>query len=161
MRGLVLLCSSARFVHSDDWPYGMDASVFHEFADGLEHDFVAALDRFTALEVHGSDTARAALPTIRRRVHAYAPPSRNTLRDGLALLEGNDLRDELGGLEVPTLLIGGTRDRLVSPRAVEATGGLVADAEVVIIRGAGHAPFLGHAEELLEAVGAWIAGLTR
>ncbi|MEM9304737.1 MAG: pimeloyl-ACP methyl ester esterase BioH [Pseudomonadota bacterium] len=150
--GLVLISSSPCFVRRDDWPYGMDASVFDEFAEGLETDFDRTLNRFTALEVHGSTTARQDLATIRRRVDRYEPPARNTLRDGLALLKGSDLRPELDQLEMPTLIIGGSRDRLASPRALMATGELLSGPPVEIIPGAGHAPFLEHADEVLRHV---------
>ena len=154
---LVLVCASPSFVARDDWPHGMAPAVFHQFADGLEQDYRGTLERFAALEVHGSDTARRDLPEIRRRMHQYPPPDPVTLRDGLALLEATDLRPRLDRVRVPTLLIGGRRDRLVAPAAVTATADLLPDARVEIMPGAGHAPFLGHPRQLKDVLGRFLA----
>lgn len=145
VQALVLVGCSASFVGRDDWPCGMDPAVFRGFAEGLKVDHRATLNRFTALEVHGSEGAREHLAEIRRRMHQCAPPAPAALHQGLALLEHTDLRAALARIPQATLLIGGERDRLVSPAAIAATATLLPRAAVAMIPGAGHAPFLSHA----------------
>ncbi len=161
VEALVLLCSGARFVQGDDWNHGIPSAVFRQFAEGLEGDYVATLDRFMALEAHGAEHARRDLAELRRRAHRYPPPTRATLRDGLAILEESDLRDRLATLAMPVLLIGGSRDRLVAPRALEATAALIPGSRLAIIRGAGHAPFVGHADALTGLVRPFLEDVVR
>ncbi|MGH8106505.1 MAG: alpha/beta fold hydrolase, partial [Arenimonas sp.] len=55
INGLIMLCASPRFVKADHWPHGMPASVFTGFAEDLQKDYRATLDRFISLEAQGSD----------------------------------------------------------------------------------------------------------
>ena len=141
--GLVLLAATPCFVRQPDWPSGMEPAIFEEFAQGLEEDYRGTLNRFSALEVRGSETGRRDLKLIRERMNRYPPPARETLRDGLRLLRDSDLRHRLDELDCPTLLVAGDHDRLVAPEAVEATAKRMPQARITMIRGAGHAPFLG------------------
>jgi pimeloyl-[acyl-carrier protein] methyl ester esterase len=52
------------------------------------------------------------------------------------------LRDRLGDIDCPTLLLMGERDTLVPVNAGHAASELFPDAQLEVIAGAGHAPFL-------------------
>lgn len=159
MRGLVMLASSPRFVRGDDWPHGMSAEIFQGFAHGLRHDYRATLDRFIALEAFGSDDARGEIRALRDEVFSRGEPAAQVLADGLGLLERCDLRAVLPALQVPGLWLAGRRDRLVSPRAIEAAAALAPDARLQVLAGAGHAPFLTHPDAVADAVRIFAAGL--
>src|SRR5687768_12234394 len=58
VRGLAMLAAPPRFCRGDDWPAGMDPVVFEQFGAELGRDFAGTLDRFLALEAHGSDHMR-------------------------------------------------------------------------------------------------------
>ena len=158
VRALVMLASSPRFVRGDDWPHGMSAEIFQGFAHGLRHDYRATLDRFIALEAFGSDDARGEIRALRDEVFARGEPVAQVLADGLGLLERSDLRDALPMLRMPGLWLAGRRDRLVSPRAMEAAAALAPDARAQVFASAGHAPFLTHPDAVAEAVRAFAAG---
>jgi pimeloyl-[acyl-carrier protein] methyl ester esterase len=79
-------------------------------------------------------------------------PSPRVLAEGLQLLEQSDLRDALPALAVPSVWIGGRRDRLVNPAAMQASAAQSALAHFVQIEHAGHAPFLTHANAVAEAL---------
>lgn len=143
-RALILVASTPRFVADTAWVHGMPAQVFSEFANALETDHRGTLERFAALEVHGSDTARRDLPAIRERMHRFAEPARSTLRDGLTLLHDTDLRHRLVELEMPALWICGSRDRLVPPAAGVWAATQMTRGQSVTMDKCGHAPFLGH-----------------
>lgn len=143
-RALLLVCSTPCFVVRPDWEFGMPEATFEQFTAGLEEDHAATLERFAALEVFGSDTQRRDLIAIRQRLHAFPPPGRRTLRDGLALLKSTDLRTSLAAIDTPTLWIAGRRDRLTPPSAARWAAGQMPDARFVEMAGCGHAPFLGH-----------------
>jgi len=143
---LGMLCAVPRFVRGEDWPHGMSAEIFRDFAQGLRSDYRATLGRFLALEAFGSDDARGELRALRAEVFARGEPAAHVLADGLGLLERSDLRALLPSLSVPSLWLSGRRDRLVDPRAMQAAAALAPGALAETIEHAGHAPFLTHAD---------------
>lgn len=152
MRALAMLCATPCFVRKDDWRWGMSPEIFRDFASGLRDDWRGTLDRFLALEAFGSDHAKEELRSLRDAVLARGEPAASVLADGLELLETSDLRDALPGLAVPSAWIAGRRDRLVDPRAMQAAASLAADARFAVIDHAGHAPFLTHADAVVDAL---------
>lgn len=158
--GLVMLCANPRFVSGRDWPHGMAPQVFRDFAGGLRSDYRGTLDRFIALEAFGSDDARGELRTLRAEVFARGEPATRVLVDGLGLLESVDLRKTLPGLRVPSLWLAGRRDRLVDPRAMHAAADLAGAGVAVTLDHAGHAPFLTHADAVVEQLHAFLPDAT-
>lgn len=152
VRGLAMICASPRFVKTTDWPEGMAPAVFSGFARELERDYRGTLDRFLALEAQGSDHMREELRLLRDQVYAYGEPEARVLCEGLQLLEDSDLREALPMLSMPSLWLAGRRDRLVSPRAMQAAADRVRGARYVEISSGGHAPFLTHADEVVPAL---------
>ncbi|MBA8882659.1 pimeloyl-ACP methyl ester esterase BioH [Dokdonella fugitiva] len=158
VRGLVMLASSPRFVAAPDWPHGVAATVFGEFADELHARYRHAIERFLALETLGSPHAQAQLRELRQIVFARGEPRLEALCDGLAALDANDLRDALGRLAMPSLWIGGRRDRLVPPGAVQWAAGHAPHARALEFN-SGHAPFLEFAPAIADALVAFAAEL--
>src|SRR5690349_6031469 len=92
VRGLAMLAASPRFVRAPDWPDGMAPEVFERFGADLATDFAGTLDRFLALEAHGSDHMREELRMLRAQLHAAGDPAPRALAEGLAVLHHADLR---------------------------------------------------------------------
>lgn len=157
VRGVVMLAANPRFVRSEDWPAGMDPSVFRGFASELGRDYRATIDRFLMLEAQGSDHVREEIRLLRDEVFAHGEPRADVLCDGLALLEDTDLRGALPALAMPSLWLAGRRDRLVSPEAMQAAAALAPGARFHEVARAGHAPFLTHAGEVADALRAFAA----
>lgn len=152
MRGLAMLCATPCFVRKQDWRWGMSAEIFRDFANGLRQDWRNTVDRFLALEAFGSDHAKEELRSLRDAVLARGEPAASVLADGLELLETSDLRDALPTLAVPSAWIAGRRDRLVDPRAMEEAASHTPNATFSVIDHAGHAPFLTHADAVIDAL---------
>ncbi|WP_133479130.1 pimeloyl-ACP methyl ester esterase BioH [Cognatilysobacter segetis] len=157
VRGLVMLASSPRFVADEGWPHGVRASLFRDFGEALSTDFRGTLDGFLALEALGSATAQEELRSLRAHAFERGEPAPHALIRGLELLDTFDARDELARLRVPSLWISGRRDRLVPAGAMPAAAALAPDAASLVIRDAGHAPFLGAADEVAQAIDAFAA----
>lgn len=145
VRRLVLVAATPRFVQAPDWPHAMRRPVLDAFAQGLNRDFRATLNRFLALQFHGVEGAPAAVRALRARL-AAAPPAPVALAEGLALLRESDLRAALAGVDCPVHALLGGYDTLV-PAAVGADLEVLRPGMVVrVMPRAGHAPFLSHGE---------------
>jgi len=142
VRGLALIAASPRFVAAPDWPQGMEPQVFERFGEELGRDYRGTLDRFLMLEAQGSARLREELRFLRDAVQARGEPAPRALREGLALLQGADLRPLLPALAMPSLWLAGRRDRLVAPPAMQAAAALAPRARFAVFEHAGHAPFL-------------------
>ncbi len=158
---LVMLCGSPRFVRAPDWPHAVDATVFQDFGRELGADYARTIDRFLALEAHGSDHMREELRELRAHVFERGEPASRILVDGLRILEHGDLRAALPMLPQPALWIAGRRDRLVPWQAMQAAAGAMPDGRFLRIEGGGHAPFLSHADEVADAIDGFLADGSR
>jgi len=139
---LVMVSSTARFVAAPDWPLGVPVDVFQGFAAALSEDLTGTIQRFLALETLGLEHAREALQGLSTLL-AQRPAARlDALRKGLALLEHTDDRDALPKLCMPVLWLGGKRDRLVHPDALQELAALCPEATLRVIPAAAHAPFV-------------------
>lgn len=181
---LVMLCASPRFVredpvpadvaaraaavdtaaadtavagHAERWRYGVSAEIFEDFAKSLRTDYHATLERFIALEAFGSDHAREEIRALRDLLFTRGEPAASVLADGLQLLQTTDLRHVLPTLAVPSLWLGGRRDRLVDPRALQAASDLAPQSRAHVVDHAGHAPFLTHVDAVATELAGFIA----
>ena len=146
VRALLLLASTPCFVRRPDWPCAMLPALLDTFATELQQDYLRTLNRFLALQVRGSDNSGAVLRMLRAQLLAKGEPSPAALQAGLDILRNTDLRDELGALDCPALVVAGERDTLVPVAAARATATLMPTASVEVVAGAGHAPFIARPE---------------
>ncbi|MFP4609844.1 MAG: pimeloyl-ACP methyl ester esterase BioH [Thiohalophilus sp.] len=157
IRALVLVASTARFSQAADWPHAMPASLLDTFAEQLAEDFQPTLQRFLALQVKGSDDARAALRRLRQRVLDNAGVNVSALQSGLAILKQADLRHRLHEIRhLPVLMVFGEHDMLVPLPTAEALAEYFNDSPQVVIDGAGHAPFVSQPELFIQQVTSYL-----
>jgi pimeloyl-[acyl-carrier protein] methyl ester esterase len=147
---LVLVAATPRFVQDADWPHAMEKATFRQFADNLAADHGATLERFLALQVRGAEHAKDTLRWLREEVRGRPAPLDAALDNGLRLLLDTDLRDDLRRLSCPVLWLLGERDTLVPADVSHELEGLHPDAEILVIGGAAHAPFLSHPARSLQ-----------
>ncbi len=147
VRGLVLVGATPAFVQRDDWPHGMAAEVFDEFARSLAQDWRATLLRFLALQARGGEAARMGIGRLRAELFAHGEPAPETLAAGLDLLRNTDLRPRLAAVRCPTLIVQGGHDTLCPPAAAEWLAANLANARLALLPRAAHAPFLSHPDE--------------
>jgi len=153
---LTMLAGNARFAQGEDWPCAMDLSLLSRFAEDMMRDYHRTLMQFLGLQTWGLENARDVLKELKAHVAECDEPDEAALRAGLDILRTVDLRGELPGLRVPLLLLQGSRDRLAPPAAGEAMQALAKAAEMQVLAGAAHTPFLSHADECLDLLtGFW------
>lgn len=148
VRGLVLVCSTPKFVASADWSAGTQIEIFEAFVDSLTKDYARNLRRFLLLQAGDSKGARQLSACIKEIIEAAPQPSAETLNSGLALLKSLDMRDQLGDLSIPVSIVSGRMDRICHPEAskwfADRLGGRLRQLE------SGHGPVMSHPEELAE-----------
>jgi pimeloyl-[acyl-carrier protein] methyl ester esterase len=155
---LVLVCTTPRFVAGPGWPHAMEAETLHRFGDELRIAWKLTVQRFLALQVHGSEHGRAALAQLRHDLFARGEPSPQMLSEALSTMEATDLRRDAAEATQPALVISGERDMLTPPGAGRWLGENLPNARFVCIDGAAHAPFLSHPEVFFAAVEAFVDG---
>lgn len=149
---LVLVATTPCFRQRPDWPHGMDDATMNEFARSLEQDYVGTLKRFLSLQARSGDDAREVIAALRAGLFARGEPSLETLRAGLVILRDLDLRGEVARIVQPALVIHGERDALTPPAAGAWLARTLPGAELAMVSGGAHAPFLSHRAETLNAM---------
>ncbi|MGN7836894.1 pimeloyl-ACP methyl ester esterase BioH [Stenotrophomonas sp. 22385] len=160
VRGLAMIAATPCFVRGESWPHAVETAVFEQFGQDLAQDYRGTLERFLALDAMGSEHARQELRTLRAALVARGEPTPQALQEGLRLLEHTDLRGALPGLPVPSLWLAGQRDRLVPARAMQAAAALAPRSSVHVVAHGGHAPFLGHTDEVATQLQHFVASLS-
>lgn len=152
---LVLVGSSPQFVADDTWPHAMAAATLEDFAEQLLADHAGTIRRFLALQALGSEHGRDTLTRLKAKLAVAPPPDPRALAGGLRILRDATLVPrlmELAELTMPITVIHGERDTLAPLAAARAVVEHLRRAELRVIDGAGHAPFLSHPERFIEAL---------
>jgi len=150
--GLILVSATPCFIARDHWPEGIEAGMLKAMAMELAADPEVVVNRFLALEIHGSAHARDELKRLKALALAHGLPDKDALLAGLNHLAGTDLSARVAEIECPVLLLGGRRDKLVPWASMEQTHRLLPNSRLVGIPGAAHAPFLTDAGAVADAI---------
>lgn len=149
---VVSVSGTPHFVARDGWSCGMQAELLDQFAENLFADPQRTMLRFLGLQVRGAESEREILRQLRNGINQRPEADMEALRQGLKLLESVDLRQCLGQLEVPSTWLFGSKDTLVSASTANEVKRILPEASVQVIEGAGHAPFLSHAETVIKSM---------
>ncbi|MEK6663867.1 MAG: pimeloyl-ACP methyl ester esterase BioH [Pseudomonadota bacterium] len=155
---LILIGATPSFRQREDWAHGLSDPVMAEFATSLELDYEGTLKRFLSLQARSGDEARATIAALREQLFTRGKPSIETLRAGLAILSELDLREVLGPIQQATLVIHGSHDTLTPPAAGQWLAQALPHAQLEMVRGAAHAPFLSHPQATLDAMTRFLHG---
>ncbi|MCW8890642.1 MAG: pimeloyl-ACP methyl ester esterase BioH [Sedimenticola sp.] len=149
---LVLVTSSPKFVIGEQWPHAMALNTLKLFAKALSRDPHQTLERFLSLQVQGDEAARETLRLLRKDIALRPEANPVALEHGLDLLLDVDLRAGLRDIQCPTLWLFGERDTLVPADLCDEIEQMMPDAEILILQGCAHAPFLSHPQACLRAM---------
>lgn len=149
---LVLIGATPCFVNREDWQYGVDDAVFAQFSNNLATDYAGTIRRFLALQAQGADAVKTVLLELRKKLLTQPPPDMAVLESGLSILRSTDLRREVAALDVPVKLIHGTGDKLAPVQAAQWLAKTLPAASLHKVKGAAHAPFLSHVEDVAEVI---------
>ena len=162
IKKLVLIGSTPKFVNAtpintqpneqDAWSHGMDANIFMQFAASVRQDCQATLLKFLTLQCMRSSDAKTTIRLLRESFTSRPAPDAGSLQQGLDQLLGNDFRQAMHDIAQPLLIVHGDRDTLAPVAAASWMASQRLDAELLLIPGASHAPFLSHPDEVINAL---------
>jgi pimeloyl-[acyl-carrier protein] methyl ester esterase len=156
VNALIEIASSPCFVCRPGWQSAMLPVLLDTFAAELAEDYARTLNRFLALQVRGSEDSTAALKMLRALMLLQGEPNAEALRAGLELLRTTDMRDRLAEIKCPVLLLAGERDTLVPLSAMRAARELFRNAQLQVVDGAGHAPFIAQPERVARLIAGFL-----
>ena len=128
----------------------MEVETLARFDAALERNWRGTVRDFLELQVRGSADADRVLRELDAALLAQGEALPEALAAGLDTLRRTDLRDRLGAVRQPTLVVAGQYDRITHPSASRALAEQLPDARYVELRRAGHAPFLSHTSQLAD-----------
>ena len=139
---IALIATSPCFSRREDWPHAVTAELLQEFGCALVADGPGTLRRFYSLEALGDESTRKAAERLRACLKHRGAPSAAALEGGLRILLATDQRLELTAIPQPVLVLHGERDRVAPVAAARELARALPNAELVVIPGAAHLPFV-------------------
>ncbi len=139
---VALIATNPCFTRREDWPHAVSGDVLQEFGRALAADCLGTLQRFFSLQALGDERTREVAVRLRACLEQGGAPSPAALTGGLGILLEADQRAELAAISQPVLVLHGERDRIAPLAAAEHLGRSLVNAELVVIPGAAHAPFV-------------------
>lgn len=89
---------------------------------------------------------------VQATLDAWAATTGNARAGYLVAMSAMDLRDCLPGMDVPTTVMVGTRDRLTPPRAAKVLAEHLPDVALLVLPGAGHMLPLEAPDRIIDAI---------
>jgi pimeloyl-ACP methyl ester carboxylesterase/DNA-binding CsgD family transcriptional regulator len=151
---LITYGSYARRLRSADYPWGWSAEHLEEVLSGMDQGWATGNWWAAANPSVANDERYQAWWA--RYLRAAASPSMG--RGALGLNAGLDIRDLLPKVEVPTQVIHRTHEQWVDVGNSRYLAAHIPGAQLVEASGVDHRPWLGDADEILDAIETFITG---
>jgi len=159
LAALVFVSGTPRFTAGADYPHGLPAIETRGMALRLKRNHAGTVRDFSRRifaegELHQGQCERMVSEAIRGESPAY-----HTLQESLASLASADMRTVLPTVALPVLLIHGSADTICPSSASRFMTGQLPDARLVVMEGAGHAPFLSRPAEFTVLLTQFLDGI--
>lgn len=148
VRGLVLFGTFARMLAAPGYPAGWTRSFFEQYKSGLEQGWTTGRGIRRSVPTAGPDEALMEWLGRLLRLSATPATARAILDFGATL----DVRDLLGGIAVPTVVLHRRDDQWVHPDNGRYLADHIPHARFRELAGADHWPWFGDADSVLAAV---------
>lgn len=145
---LILIGATPNFMKRNDWPGGVPLNMIDKLGSGIRVDPVSALRRFITIFNQNDTNARE----VARKLSDVSSAPAASLEAGLDLLKHTDLRPIMHDIRQPTLLLHGARDTLMPLSAAEWLQKHIQKAQLAVLPGASHAPFLSDTPKSAEII---------
>jgi pimeloyl-[acyl-carrier protein] methyl ester esterase len=108
--------------------------------------------RFLALQVRGTGTSMHTVRQLQQAIDKRGLPRKQALRAGLKILSDTDLCAALDDLGCAVTWLLGENDALVPVELAAPLEHMMTDVDINILPGAGHAPFISHPADFVNAL---------
>lgn len=161
LAGLILAGGTPSFVQRANWPVAQAPVLLDTFCDAIKQDAAGTLQRFVALLNQGDAQARQIGRALNKQCQSARLADTETLLTGLGWLRDVDLRETIAAVSTPTLLIHGANDPLMPLAAGQWLEANLPDAQLKLVPGAAHAPFLNDPENFANLIGEYCHAAAR
>jgi len=158
LRGIVLLAANPKFVQDADWP-GMPEARFLQFRSGFAVDPEATLIGFRKLHSGQRALPHAAQKALFAALTPLHTERRYGLQQALDYLHHEDGRHTLSEISCPSLILGGSADRLVPATALQRTAERLPRSRLMLLPHAGHALMLEQPDAVTQSLREFLHGL--
>lgn len=152
----IVVAGTPKFVSDPDWVNAMSAPIFDKFFQMLEEDWQGTLIRFLTLQCKNSESIKEDTKKLREILFHHGLPATKALREGLRVLEQEDLREALSNIKVPIAFLLGAKDNLIPIAIKDALIQVNPNILQFEIPGASHVPHLSHPAETASAIHAFL-----
>jgi class 3 adenylate cyclase len=151
--GLILIGSNVKMLEGPDWPHGWTREQYEEFEEGIEHWGQGGLMNLFLPSFVGDE--RAGRNWARYQRMGASPSTARALMEANAQI---DVRQVLPHIQVPTLVIHRTDERVVSVGHGRYLAEHIPGARLLEQPGEEHLPWLGDADGMLDAIEEFVTG---
>ena len=152
VRVLILVSATPCFVQRHDWSSALAPCLIRDFSERVRRDPAGAMQRFLSLVALGAPDPKSQAARLRLMLDERPLASADTLETGMGILQGTDLRSVVAGLRTRACVIQGAGDAIVPAPAARWLAETLPAASFHLLKGAGHAPFLSHAEQIAAVI---------
>ncbi|MBF0384801.1 MAG: alpha/beta fold hydrolase [Candidatus Omnitrophica bacterium] len=149
---IVFVGALPKFTASEDFPFGLDVARIRKLNGQLAGNYPSIINIFFRSLFTDKERQSRRFHWLQRFRRDIALPQMEALSKYLAILETEDLRDELKKIVVPVQFINGREDTICSPKALEYLKGFLPSASYVYFDDCGHFPFLSKPYEFNEVL---------
>lgn len=150
---LVLVgAATPRFKQSETEPFGMDEETAAASLEGLRSALPETMAAFSGANFHRTDLEATREWLLSQWLKM---PSYVGYRYFNTLLTV-DLRDRLGEVQIPTLIVHGRHDQVCDPRWAEYMAERISDAKLVWLEESGHASMVEQPHELSAEIASFV-----
>jgi len=152
LRRLVLVGTTPRFASAADWTAGLPEVQVRAMARDLRRDYLRTMSDFFNRQFVEGEISRERF----RAIAAFAVRGRTLPPPEVALaalesLRCGDQRRLLAGIDRPVLVMHGALDPITLPAAATYLAETLPEAELELLPGVGHAPFLSRPQQVCES----------
>ena len=149
---LVLISSTTKFCAGAGYPCGTPEKVLRRMILQLKRDPEAVLDEFFR-NVHFPFRESRQAMSMRKNAQFDV----NDLAAGLEYLLGSDVRNKVPGIDIPVLLLHGSKDRIIPSTAAEWLHAHLPESRLRIFENGGHALTAHSFGEVMQAMRLFLA----
>lgn len=148
LAALVLVGGTPVFNAAEDYPYGLPPVETRGMAVRLRRNYTKTMgDFFNGMFAEGDLSHENYQRIVREIVLGARLPEPDVALNALDTLVSSDLRSILPEINVPVLLVHGSKDTVSLPDASRYMAQHLPNASLRIMEGVGHAPFLSRTKE--------------